>query len=150
MTTITTATFIEADPETCFDLSLDVGVHAESMAHSGERLVGGVTSGILMLGETVTFEARHFGLRFRLTSKITEYERPLRFVDEMVKGPFKAIWHEHQFLAVEGGTLMKDTFRFSAPLGFLGLVAERMFLARYMARTLNERNAFIKQKAEGQ
>lgn len=148
VTSITTATFIEAPVEVCFDLSLDVDVHAESMAKSGERLVGGVTSGVLMLGETVTFEARHFGLKFRLTSKITELERPHRFVDEMVKGPFKNIWHEHKFTTVEGGTLMNDTFVFSAPFGVLGLLAERVFLSRYMARTINERNAFIKSKAE--
>jgi ligand-binding SRPBCC domain-containing protein len=120
------------------------------MASSGERVVGGVTSGILTLGETVTFEARHFGLKFRLTSKITELERPHRFVDEMVKGPFKSIRHEHAFVQVDGGTLMKDTFQFSAPFGLLGVAVEKVFLAKYMARALEGRNAFIKLKAEGQ
>ena len=42
----------------------------------------------MSLGQTVTWQARHFGLPFRMTSKITEYERPTHFVDEQVSGPF--------------------------------------------------------------
>ncbi|MEO6715479.1 MAG: SRPBCC family protein, partial [Mycobacteriales bacterium] len=90
-------TVIDAPREACFDLSLSVDAHMASMSgRSGERAVAGVTSGLMAFGDTVTWQGKHFGLRFSLTSTISAYERPVRFVDEQVRGPF-ALWHhEHQ------------------------------------------------------
>ena len=148
MTTIVLETEIAAPPEACFDLSLDVDEHVASTAATGERIVAGVMHGRLRLGDTVTFEARHFGLRLRLTSRISEYERPLRFVDEMVSGPLKSVWHEHKFDATAEGTRMTDTFRFAAPLGPLGALAERLFLGRHMTTLRKGRNLHLKASAE--
>lgn len=69
------------------------------MARSGERAVGGRTSGELALGESVTWRAVHFGIPFRMTVAITEHEAPDRFVDEQVRGPFGRWRHEHLFAA---------------------------------------------------
>lgn len=148
MKTIVLETLIDASPEVCFDVSIDVDVHMESTRHTGERIVAGVSSGTMKLGDTVTFEARHFGVVMRLTSRIAECERPRRFVDEMVSGPFKSIWHEHLFEPDGSGTRMRDTFQFCAPLGPLGSLAESLFLLRYMRRLLEGRNAHIKRVAE--
>lgn len=67
------------------------------METSGEQAIGGVTSGSIALGETVTWRARHFGIWFTMTSRITSLERPNRFVDEQVRGPFRSFHHEHVF-----------------------------------------------------
>jgi ligand-binding SRPBCC domain-containing protein len=64
---------------------------------------------LISLGETVTFEGVHFGTRQRFTSKIIEFNKPFRFVDEMVEGAFKSLKHIHDFSFVENKTLMKDT-----------------------------------------
>lgn len=56
---------------------------------SGERIVGGVASGAMKLGDSVTRQARHFGIPFTMTSRITELTAPTRFVDEQVSGPFR-------------------------------------------------------------
>lgn len=64
-------TEIEARPSVVFDLSLSVDAHLQSMAASGERAVGGVTAGMIGLGEQVTWRAVHFGIPFRMTSKVT-------------------------------------------------------------------------------
>ena len=53
-----------------------------------EKAVGGVTTGLLLAGDVVTWEAVHFGIRQRLTAKITEMDRPYMFEDIMVKGAF--------------------------------------------------------------
>ena len=60
MTTITIVTKIHASPERCFDASRDLDLHLESMGHTGERAVAGRTSGLIELGEQVTWEGRHF------------------------------------------------------------------------------------------
>ena len=141
-------TYINAPLERCFDLSLSVDLHHNSVAHTRERPIAGVTSGVMKPGDTVTWEAVHFGIKQHLTSQITTYERPYRFTDEMIKGIFQEITHQHEFVPQPQGTLMIDLFAFRAPLGVLGRLAEALFLTRYMKRLLLIRNSYLKQVAE--
>lgn len=141
-------TFIKAPAELCFDLSRSVDVHTESTDGTRERAVAGVTSGMMELGDTVTWEAVHFGFRQRLTSKITAFDRPRMFVDEMQRGAFKRWHHTHLFEPVDGGTLMTDEVDYASPLGVLGDVADALFLKSYMTRLLETRNGYIRKLAE--
>ena len=138
--TIDLTTACPAPPAVMFALSLDVEEHLASMAHSGERAVGGVTSGRLALGQTVTWRARHFGLVWRMTSRITALDEPHRFVDEQVRGPFARFRHEHRFDATPSGCTMRDVISFDAPLGVLGRMVERAVLRRYLERLIRTRN----------
>ncbi|GAA3963716.1 SRPBCC family protein [Mucilaginibacter dorajii] len=148
MSIIELATHINAPIAKCFDLARSIDMHVNSMQQSGETAVGGRVSGLIELGESVTWRAKHFGIRQTLTSKVTEMEYPSYFTDEMVEGAFKAFRHEHYFYAIGNQTLMKDVFTFDAPLGFLGLIADFLFLKNYMRRLLEQRNEVIKQAAE--
>ena len=139
---------MNAPIDRCFDLSLSVDLHRDSVAHTQERPVAGVTSDMMKLGDTVTWEAVHFGIKQHLTSQITAYERPNRFTDEMLKGAFHDITHLHEFVSQPSGTLMIDLFEFHAPPGFLGKLAETLFLTRYMKGLLLTRNRYLKQVAE--
>ncbi|GHO59894.1 SRPBCC family protein [Ktedonobacter robiniae] len=150
MPTIRLETYIEAPAERCFDLSLNVDAHSHSVAQTRERPIAGVTTGVMKLGDTVTWEAVHFGIKQHLTSKITAYERPHRFVDEMLRGAFREMKHVHEFVPQSPGTLMIDIFTFSAPLGFLGRLAETLFLTRYMKNLLLSRNRYLKSVAEAE
>ena len=141
-------TAITAPVERCFDLSLSVDLHRHSVAHTHECPVAGVTSGVMKLGDSVTWAAVHFGIKQQLTSKITAYERPYRFTDEMVEGIFQEMTHLHEFVPQLPGTLMIDLFTFRAPLGILGRVAEVLVLTRYMKGLLLRRNRYLKQVAE--
>jgi ligand-binding SRPBCC domain-containing protein len=142
-------TTVRAPRERVFDASLDVGVHTGSMAGSGERVVGGVTSGRLGLGDAVTWQARHFGLPWRMTSRISVYQRPERFVDEQVRGPFRRWRHEHAFTdGGDGATVMRDIVEFSAPLGVLGRLVSAVVLRRYLARLIAHRNDYLRRQCE--
>jgi len=146
--TIRIATSIDAPPERCFDLARDVGAHVRSTAGTGERAVGGVTIGLLELGDEVTWEARHLGIRQRLTARISRFERPVLFEDVMVRGAFASLRHVHEFLPRDGGTTMIDTFTFTSPLGPVGAIVDRLFLAGYMRRLLVSRANELKRMAE--
>jgi ligand-binding SRPBCC domain-containing protein len=141
-------TRIAADVERCFELSLSVDLHIGSMERSGERAVAGVTSGGMLLGDTVTWEARHLGIRQRLTTGITLYERPWRFIDEQLRGPFRHFRHTHVFTPLPDGTLMLDAFEYNVPCGLLGRLVDALFLRRYMHALLTQRNVYLKQAAE--
>lgn len=141
-------TLILAPLEPCFDLSRSIDLHTISTQHTGERAIAGVTSGLVNLGDSVTWRAKHFGIWQTLTSKITEYDRPNYFVDEMVQGAFARFRHEHQFKQMGSGTLMTDVFDFTSPLGPLGKLADVLVLRKYMTCLLEERNRVIKLYAE--
>lgn len=136
-------TEIPATPERCFELSLSVDAHRASMSESGERAVAGVTSGVMRLGDSVTWKARHFGVPITMTSVISEYEPSHRFVDEQRSGPFRRWWHEHRFEPVAGGTLMTDVVEFESPAGAVGRLVNVLVLTRYMTTLLERRNAWL-------
>lgn len=143
-------TDIAAPPARCFDLSLDVDVHTASVASTRERVVAGVRSGCMALGDEITWEARHLGRTWRMTSRITEWERPARFVDEMVQGPFALFRHEHRFEPLgASGTRMVDWLDYRSPLGVLGWLADAAMVQRHLRAMLVMRNAHIARVAEG-
>jgi len=88
-------TKIRAPIERVFDLARSIDLHRISMENSQERAVDGRTSGLIELGETVTWEAVHFGVRQRLTSKITVFDRPRHIQNVMVDGAFAGFTPDH-------------------------------------------------------
>lgn len=139
-------TNIAAPPEVCFDVSRDVGVHLASSP--SERVVGGLREGLMNLNDEVTWRAQHFGVAWRMTSKIVEYDRPHRFVDEMQSGPFGRWRHRHLFEAIGTGTRMVDEVDYASPFGPIGSVVDRLVLARYMTNLLRRRNHHVLAVAE--
>ncbi|MGO4105117.1 SRPBCC family protein [Leifsonia sp. YAF41] len=136
-------TELETTIQESFDLARSIDVHVDSMSRSRERAIGGVTGGLIAEGEEVTWRARHFGIPFRLTSRITEMAIPRSFVDKQVRGPFRSFRHEHTFSEHQGRTTMIDHVEFSAPFGVLGRLAEKLVLARYLRRLIEQRNRFL-------
>jgi ligand-binding SRPBCC domain-containing protein len=143
-------TRIRAPRERVFDLARDVDAHVASATGTEERPVAGKTSGLLDLGDEVTWRARHFGITQELTSRITIFDRPRHFRDSMVKGAFARFDHDHWFDEDDDGrtTLARDVFDFDAPLGPLGRLADRLVLRRYMSRFLETRMQILKEMAE--
>ena len=148
MPAIKLETIINAPADRVFDLARSIDLHIESMSASSERAVDGVVSGLIEAGQTVTWEAVHFGIRQRLTSKITICDRPRHLQDVMVSGAFAGFVHDHFLEEHCGIATMRDVFDYTSPLGFLGHVADLLFLERYMTGLLEERNLRIKQVAE--
>ena len=150
MPVIYLSTEIHASPERRFDLSRSIDLHQISTAASGERASGGTRSGLISMNESVTWKARHIGISQTLTSRITAFDRPFHFRDEQQKGAFKYIIHDHYFDGRPGTALMRDVFNFQSPLGFLGSLADYLFLKKYLLKLLMERNRVIKEFAESQ
>lgn len=121
-----------------------------STAHTNERAIAGKTSGLIELNELVTWDAKHFGIVQRLSSKIIAMKYPDYFVDEMVFGAFKSFNHQHLFEAKGGENIMTDIFDYVSPYGILGKLADWLFLKRYMTDLLVLRNNVIKEHAENQ
>lgn len=147
MQTVTVHTLIAAPIEVCFDAARDLDLHVQSMQHTNERAVAGRTSGLIELGEEVTWRARHLGVVQHFTSKITAFDRPRYFQDSMQRGAFRSFVHDHFFVEENGQTRMTDLLVFEAPLGILGRIAEKLFLRRYLEKLLADRARVIRNAA---
>lgn len=141
---------VNAPIERVFDLARCIDLHIETMSESREKAIAGKTSGLIECGETVTWQATHFGINQKLTSKITVFERPYYFQDTMQKGAFKKFTHDHFFEETDGKTLMRDVFEYTLPFWIFGKIADALFLEKYMTRILTERNLLIKDVAESE
>lgn len=148
MPTIRVETDIAAPPPICFDLARSVGAHLESAHGTRERAISGTTSGLLGLGDEVTWRARHFGVTQELASRITAFDRPRHFQDSMVRGAFAHFVHDHLFVVTPTGTRMVDMLDYVAPLGPLGWIGEKLFLTAYLERFLRQRAQVLKELAE--
>src|SRR5438445_8095641 len=150
MLVIRLRTSIAAPPERVFDLARSIDAHQQSAERTHGRAVAGVTHGLIGMADEVTWEARHFGIKQRLSVRVTGFERPSRFQDIMVSGAFKSMKHDHEFIAQPPGTLMIDRFEFESPFGILGRIVDRVFLFGYMHRFLLRRNQVLKNLAESE
>lgn len=141
-------TFIKAPVGRIFDLSRSIAIHKISTAGTDEKAIAGVTGGLIGKDESVTWQAKHLFKIRQFTSKITEMQSPVSFVDEMTKGDFKSFRHEHHFKKVDNGTIMIDLVNFESPYGVLGKAVNGFFLKNYMEKFLTKRNQIIKEYAE--
>lgn len=149
MPIITIDTHIQAPINIVFDLARSIELHSISVSQTAEKAIAGRTSGLIEKGETVTWEATHFGVRQQLQSIISEMDAPYYFRDEMLKGAFKSIYHEHIFEKIDkNNTKMIDLFNYKSPYGIIGRFADFLFLKKYMHGFLFERNETIKKYAE--
>lgn len=123
-------------------------MHTISTRQTGEEIIAGVRNGVLQLGDSVTFRARHFGVWQTLTSQVTEFTAPSYFCDVMQQGAFKWMRHEHYFDEEGPVTVMRDVFAFESPLGWLGKLADALVLKGYMGHFLRQRCAVVKHYAE--
>lgn len=148
MSRIYLETLINADIHCVFDLARNIDLHQKSTSRTHEKAIAGRTSGLIEENETVTWRAKHLGVYQNLTTKIISMDKPNQFTDEMQKGTFKSLHHQHIFKTVEGKTLMTDIFEFESPLGYIGKFFNKVFLKNYLENFLLERNKLIKTVAE--
>jgi len=72
------------------------------------------------------------GIKMTWVTEITHVKEKEYFVDEQRIGPY-ALWHhEHKLTSIEGGVLMEDTISYKPPLGFLGAMANALFIRRQL------------------
>ena len=130
---------VEAD--VAFDLSLSIDLHVDSFARSHEQAVGGIVEGQIQLGEFVTWRARHFGRTWTMTSVITEWDRPRRFVDEQDRGPYKS-FHTRPVPPVGNGTQMMIELNSRRRRSHRS-ARQRVVLHRYLRHLIDVRNTFL-------
>jgi ligand-binding SRPBCC domain-containing protein len=148
MAAIHLTTKIKADKPIVFDVSRNIDFHQQSLSHTSEKAIAGRTSGLIELGETVTWQGKHFGFNLTHQSKISEMHLYTSFTDEMLKGCFTSFVHYHYFEEEEDATIMIDEVYYETPFGLLGKLFDVLFLNRYLRNLIEKRNEAIKLQSE--
>lgn len=151
MITLCTVTAICAPPARCFDLARSVDLHAAGASLIRGKAAAGRTAGLSALGDETTWSARFFGLRFSLTTRVTEFDRPHRFSDVQSAGLFRHFGHVYTFRPDgPSRTLMTDEFSFQSPFGLAGAAFDGFVLRRQMQAVMESRALYVKRAAESE
>ena len=94
-------------------------------------------------GALIDYKLRIRGFPIRWRTKITEWEPPVRFVDEQLRGPYRLWIHEHEFEPREGGTLVRDRVRYAVAFDFL---VHEILVRRDVARIFAYRTEKLRER----
>jgi ligand-binding SRPBCC domain-containing protein len=84
-------------------------------------------------------------LRLKMTwvTEITQLQNKEYFVDEQRIGPYVIWHHEHKIESIENGVLMTDIVSYKPPFGFLGSIANSLFIKKKLREIFDYRNKAI-------
>ena len=99
---------------------------------------------VLERGAIIRYRMNVGGVPIRWTSTIASWDPGRRFVDLQASGPYRMWWHEHAFRQEGSGTRMEDRVLYSPPLGPIGRLANRFFIAPALRRIFQYRGDVIR------
>ena len=80
-------------------------------------------------GTVIDYQIRLSRIPLRWRTVIEQWEPGVMFVDAQHRGPYACWWHEHRFRSEGARTIMEDRVYYAPPLGILGWIANRLFVA---------------------
>lgn len=97
----------------------------------GFRILSKHHGPVMYAGQIIEYKVRPVaGIPVYWMTEITQVKDREYFIDEQRFGPY-ALWHhQHHFRPIPGGVEMTDIVHYKNPLGFLGRLANRLFVAR--------------------
>jgi ligand-binding SRPBCC domain-containing protein len=87
-----------------------------------------------------------FGIKMTWVTEITHVDNQRYFVDEQRMGPYAMWHHQHKIEAIEGGVLMTDIVSYQPPLGFLGVIANALFIKGKLKEIFDFRTVAVEKK----
>ena len=85
-------------------------------------------------GQIITYKVSPVSfMKTNWVTEITAVKDQEYFIDEQRFGPY-AMWHHEHFFEVlpNGNTLMKDKISYKIPFGFLGSIAQTLFIKKQL------------------
>ena len=98
---------------------------------------------IMKEGQLIDYTIKLLGFRVRWRTIITEYKHNDRFVDQQLKGPYSMWHHSHTFYNVDNGVKMIDEINYVMPFGFIGKIANKIWVKRDLDNIFKYRKEII-------
>jgi ligand-binding SRPBCC domain-containing protein len=98
-------------------------------------------------GMIISYKVRPLlGIPMTWVTEITHVVEKKYFVDEQRIGPY-ALWHHQHFIVPhENGVMMRDIVSYKPPLGFLGSIANMLFIRRQLEGIFAYREKALKKR----
>jgi ligand-binding SRPBCC domain-containing protein len=124
------------------------GILAEQATVFDRETLAGVGSEIVTSFRVLPF----LSLRVQWVALITEFEWNHHFADVQRKGPFRSFHHRHEVSAEArngaNGTAVRDIIDYELGFGWLGDLAQTLFIRRQLHRTFAYRQQALKRLLE--
>lgn len=98
----------------------------------------------MQAGTVIDHRIKVAGIGMRWRTHVERWNPESGFVDVQHKGPYRAWWHEHRFVAEGEHTIMQDTVYYALPLGVLGRMAHRWVVMPMLRRIFGYRAAAVR------
>lgn len=99
---------------------------------------------IMQPGALIDYRIGLWGIPMTWKTRITRWNPPYEFVDEQLRGPYKAWIHTHTFTETANGTAIDDEVRYELPFGLFGRLALPL-VRRQLGRIFDYRTARVRQ-----
>ncbi|MEQ9466815.1 MAG: SRPBCC family protein [Ekhidna sp.] len=114
--------------------------------HMGFKITSG-EPGSMYPGQIISYKVSPLpGIKTSWVTEITHVEEGKFFVDEQRFGPYSMWHHEHHFEENEKGVMMTDKVSYKIPFGFLGHIAQRLFVGRQLRGIFEYRVKVLEEK----
>lgn len=97
-------------------------------------------------GQIISYTVRPlFNIPLKWVTEITQVKEGAHFIDEQRFGPYKLWHHQHFFKEVAEGVKMTDIVHYVVPLGFLGRIANSLFIRKQLEGIFEYRTKVVDQ-----
>ncbi|MGG6230150.1 SRPBCC family protein [Tenacibaculum sp. SDUM215027] len=119
-------------------------------SHMGFQITSGVDKKAYA-GQIITYKVGVLpGVKSNWVTEITQVKEQQFFIDEQRFGPYKMWHHEHRFEELPNGkTVMKDKISYRIPFGFLGHIAQSIFIKKQLKEIFKHRYSTLEKLFNG-
>lgn len=115
--------------------------------HMGFEITSGDLPEKMYPGMMVSYKVSPmFGIKMNWLTEITQVREKEYFVDEQRVGPYSMWHHQHKIKPIESGVLMTDIVTYKPPLGFLGVIANALFIRKQLDRIFDHRKVALERR----
>lgn len=87
-----------------------------------------------------------FSIKVNWVTEITHIKEYEYFIDEQRAGPYSFWHHQHKIESVAGGVLMTDIVSYIPPFGFIGAIANSIFISNRLRQIFDYRSLVLEKK----
>lgn len=102
---------------------------------------------VMYPGQVIEYKVKPFaGIPVYWMTEITHVTDKKYFVDEQRFGPYRFWHHQHHFREIPGGVEMTDIVHYKNPLGFIGRLANNLFVAKKLTGIFDYRTRAVEER----
>lgn len=132
---------IPVDLDTAWDFfSNPANLQAITPQNMGFQILSHHHGSKMYAGQIIEYKVKPvLGIPIYWMTEITHVENRKHFIDEQRFGPYQLWHHQHHFKEINGGVEMTDIVHYRNPLGFLGNIANSLFVKNQLKQIFEYR-----------